>query len=90
MRRVIKVVNFRRKREGRTDYKKRLKMLVSSIPRLVVRRTNKSIIVQVVEYSENGDKVIITANGSELKKHGLEVCDRESSSSLPHRNARCA
>jgi large subunit ribosomal protein L18 len=70
MRKVIKVVNFRRKREGRTDYRKRLKMLVSGMSRLVVRRTNKSIIVQVVEYSENGDKVIVTANGSELKKHG--------------------
>ncbi|MGV8141632.1 MAG: 50S ribosomal protein L18 [Candidatus Woesearchaeota archaeon] len=70
MRKVIKVVNFRRKREGRTDYKKRLKMLVSGIPRLVVRRTNKSIIVQLVEYSENGDKVVVTANGSDLKKLG--------------------
>jgi large subunit ribosomal protein L18 len=70
MRKVIKVVNYRRKREGRTDYKKRLKMLVSGISRLVIRRTNKSIVVQVVEYSENGDKVLITANGSELKKQG--------------------
>ena len=70
MKKAIKVVNYRRKREGRTDYKKRLKMLVSGIPRMVIRRTNKNIIVQIVEYSDNGDKVLVTANSSELKKHG--------------------
>jgi large subunit ribosomal protein L18 len=70
MKRTIKVVNYRRKREGRTDYKKRLKMLVSGIPRLVIRRTNKNMIVQIVEYSDNGDKIILTANSSELKKNG--------------------
>jgi large subunit ribosomal protein L18 len=70
MRHVIKILPYRRKREGRTDYKKRLKMLVSGIPRLVIRRTNKNIIVQVVDYFENGDKVIVTANSSELTKLG--------------------
>lgn len=70
MRKTIKVSQYRRKREGRTDYKKRLKMLVSGIPRLVVRKTNKNIIVQLVEYSENGDRVIVTANSSDLKKNG--------------------
>lgn len=70
MRRTIKVSQYRRKKEGRTDYKKRLKMLVSGIPRLVVRRTNKNIIAQIVEYSENGDHVIVTANSSDLKKNG--------------------
>ena len=70
MRHTIKILQYRRKREGRTDYKKRLKMLVSGIPRLVVRRTNKNIIVQVVEYSPDGDHVIVTTNSSELAKLG--------------------
>ena len=70
MRHVIKVLQYRRKREGRTDYKKRLKMLVSGTPRLVVRRTNKNIIVQIVDYADQGDKVIVTANSSELAKLG--------------------
>lgn len=63
-------VMYRRKREGRTNYRKRLKLLISGSPRLVIRRTNKNIIVQVVKYSENGDAVVVTANSSELKKHG--------------------
>jgi len=70
MKHTIKIVNYRRKREGRTDYKKRLKMLISGIPRIVVRRTNKNIVVQLVEYSDKGDKVSVTANSSELKKLG--------------------
>jgi large subunit ribosomal protein L18 len=70
MRHVIKILQYRRKREGRTDYKKRLKMLVSGTPRLVIRRTNKNIIVQLVDYSDKGDKVIVTANSTELAKLG--------------------
>lgn len=70
MRNAIKVIQYRRKREGRTDYKKRLKMLISNTPRLVIRRTNKNMIVQVVDYSDKGDNVLVTANSSELKKLG--------------------
>lgn len=70
MQKQRKFVMYRRKREGRTNYRKRLKLLISGSPRLVIRKTNKNILVQVVEYSDNGDKVIVTANSSELKKHG--------------------
>lgn len=70
MRHAIKVFKYRRKAEGKTDYRKRLKLLVSGVPRLVIRRTNKHMIAQVVEYSENGDHVITTANSTELKKLG--------------------
>jgi len=63
-------VPYRRKLSGRTNYRKRLKMLVSGSPRLIVRKTNKNIIVQVAVYSENGDNVIATTNSTELKKLG--------------------
>jgi len=33
-------VPFRRRKEGKTNYKKRLNMLKSGTPRLVARRTN--------------------------------------------------
>jgi large subunit ribosomal protein L18 len=70
MRYVTKVLSYKRKREGRTNYRKRLKMLVSGTSRLVVRRTNKNIIVQVVNYSDRGDAVVVTTNSTELKKLG--------------------
>lgn len=70
MRRTKKFVMYRRKREGRTNYRKRLKLLVGETPRLVIRKTNKNIILQLVEYSDIGDKVLITVNSSQLKKYG--------------------
>jgi large subunit ribosomal protein L18 len=41
-------VPWRRRREGKTNYYKRLKLIRSGKPRLVVRRTNKYIIAQIV------------------------------------------
>ncbi len=70
MKKFTKVVPYRRKKQGKTDYKKRLKMLVSGTPRLVVRKTNKNMIVQLVDYNADGDKVLITSTSAELKKLG--------------------
>ncbi|HDI86150.1 MAG TPA: 50S ribosomal protein L18 [Candidatus Korarchaeota archaeon] len=63
-------VKFRRRREGKTDYRRRLALLKSGLPRLVVRRTNRHIIVQVVEYSPSGDRVLAHAFSKELRKFG--------------------
>jgi len=65
-----KIIAFRRKREGKTDYRLRLKLAISGKPRLVIRRTNKHIITQIVQFQHDGDKVLITATTAELKKHG--------------------
>lgn len=66
----------RRRREGLTDYRKRLRLLRSHKTRMVVRKTNKQIIVQFVEYKEDGDKIIAQAVSKELAssynwKHSL-------------------
>lgn len=63
-------VVYRRKREGRTNYKKRLKLLVSNKLRLVVRKTLNNIIVSVVSFDSKGDKVVVCAHSAELKKMG--------------------
>ena len=65
-------VPFRRRREGRTDYRSRLGLLKSNETRVVVRRTNGNVIVQFVDWQENGDQVIATAVAQELKKMGWE------------------
>jgi len=64
------VVQYRRKREARTSYKSRLDMLKSRKPRLVVRRSNKRILAQVINYAEEGDRTIITTSSNELAKYG--------------------
>lgn len=61
---------FRRRREQKTDYKKRRAYVVSKLPRLVTRPTNKNIIVQVIEAAATGDKVIASAYSKELSKYG--------------------
>ncbi len=63
-------VEYRRKRTNYTDYRKRLSLLKSGKHRLVVRRSMKYIIAQLVDYSAEGDKVLITISSKELKKLG--------------------
>lgn len=65
-----KFVEYRRKREGRTNYRLRLKLLKSEKLRLVVRKSLKNILVQAVEYHENGDKTLLTVNSKELEQYG--------------------
>ena len=61
-------VKPRRRREGRTDYRKRLALLKSRKPRIVVRKTLKNTIVQFVKYNELGDEILVTAISNELVK----------------------
>jgi large subunit ribosomal protein L18 len=62
-------VKPRRHREGRTDYRRRLRLLKSRKIRIVVRKSLKNISVQFVEYSPDGDKIIISVVSSDLVKN---------------------
>lgn len=62
------VVPYRRKREGKTNYKKRLKLLLSNKARLVVRKSLKNMLIQLVEYNEAGDKILLTVSSRALEK----------------------
>lgn len=67
---------FKRRRLGKTNYRKRLKLLLSKKPRLVVRRSLKYIIAQIVEFEKSGDKTLVSATSKELKKYGWDfACD---------------
>src|SRR3989440_4269824 len=63
-------VPFRRRREGRTDYRVRAKLLRSGKPRVVVRKTLNQTIVQFVVPDTPGDKILATAQSIDLKEHG--------------------
>ncbi len=58
----------RRRREGKTNYYKRYRMILSGHPRFVVRKTLKHIIVQVVKAEPQGDVTIAAAHSRELYK----------------------
>lgn len=64
------VVQYRRKREGKTNYKQRLDLLKSRESRLVIRKSNTRILAQIVDYCEDGDKVILSTDSKELAKYG--------------------
>ena len=61
---------FRRRREGKTNYRKRLALLKSGKPRVIVRKSNKNIRVQFAIYNSKGDIIITSAMASDLKKYG--------------------
>lgn len=61
-------VPFRRRREGKTNYRSRRALVLSKLPRLVVRGTLRRVIVQVVEAKAMGDEVLISADSRELIK----------------------
>ncbi len=61
-------VPFRRRREGKTNYRSRRALVLSRVPRLVVRLSLKHAIVQVIEAESIGDKVLVSAHSNELSK----------------------
>ncbi len=63
-------VPFRRRREGRTNYHRRLGLVLSRKPRMVVRKSRKNTIIQLVTPGEQGDFSMISAISHELTKYG--------------------
>lgn len=65
-----KFLPFKRKLQGKTNYRKRLDLLKSQRLRIVVRRSLRNIIVQAVEYHPDGDKTLFTVTSKDLKEFG--------------------
>jgi len=61
---------FKRRRENKTNYRKRLALLKSKKTRLVIRRSLSNISVQFINFVPSGDQTIAEANSTELKKLG--------------------
>jgi large subunit ribosomal protein L18 len=59
-------VPFRRRREGKTDYRVRRRLLESGLPRAVVRFSHRRIRVAIVEFGPTGDRVRASADSREL------------------------
>ena len=64
-------MKFRRRREGKTDYHKRLALVKSGKVRLVIRVKNKSVIAQIIKYNTSGDQVLVSATSRDIKKYGF-------------------
>ena len=66
-------VPMRRRREARTDYHQRLRLLKSGKPRLVARTSNTQVRAQLVVTSRQGDETVASARGNDLREHGWEA-----------------
>lgn len=67
-------VPFRRRREGKTDYKSRKAFLLSGKPRLVPRCSTNNVSAQIIVAKPNGDKVIVSAQSREVaRKYGWKA-----------------
>ncbi|XP_038877881.1 60S ribosomal protein L5 [Benincasa hispida] len=73
-------VKFKRRREGKTDYRARIRLINQdknkyNTPkyRFVVRTSNKDITAQIISASIAGDLVLASAYSHELPHYGLEV-----------------
>lgn len=64
------MVLHRRKREMKTDYKQRLSLIKSGLPRFVIRKSLSSTYVQLVRYKPEGDEVLFTVSSKDIKKMG--------------------
>jgi large subunit ribosomal protein L18 len=60
----------RRRKEGKTDYLKRIKLIKGGKPRIVFRKTNKYIISQFVKSEEAQDKILIGITSKKLLAYG--------------------
>jgi large subunit ribosomal protein L18 len=64
---------MRRRREGRTDYHQRLRLLKSGDPRLVARTSNSHVRAQLITTGPNGDITHVAATSEELDDYGWEA-----------------
>ena len=79
----MKTIRKKRKRESKTNYWKRIKLLESGRPRLVFRKSNSYVLGQYVESEEAKDSVIFSTNSKELLKHGWSESFKGSLKSIP-------
>mgnify|MGYP001565342329 CR=1 FL=1 len=66
----MKKINKRRRREGKTDYAKRVNLLKGGVPRIVFRKTNRYLIAQYMKSKEAKDSVEFGINSKALLEYG--------------------
>lgn len=67
-------VRYRRRLEGKTDYRARKAFVVSGKLRAVIRSSLKNITVQVIEAKPDGDNTLVSAHSRELSdKYGWKA-----------------
>jgi large subunit ribosomal protein L18 len=73
-----KILPLRRRREEQTNYKRRLALVKSGVPRVVARITNSNVTLQLVDYS-GSDKTSLAFISKQLEKMGWKHSKKNTS-----------
>jgi large subunit ribosomal protein L18 len=66
----MKLIPRRRRLEAKTNYTKRKKLLEGRKPRIVVRKTNRYLIIEYIESQAAQDNIKVNITSKELLKYG--------------------
>jgi large subunit ribosomal protein L18 len=72
-------VAFKRRREGKTDYGARLKLIGLDKHRMVIRITGNHTLAQIIDVQIPGDETLISAHSQELKGMGWMASGKNTS-----------
>ncbi|MBU3896743.1 MAG: 50S ribosomal protein L18 [Nanoarchaeota archaeon] len=64
------IIQHRRRRLQKTDFKRRLGLVKSGKTRVVIRKSLSNIAIQFVNFDIIGDRTVVTVTSKEIKKHG--------------------
>jgi large subunit ribosomal protein L18 len=70
---------FKRRKDGKTNYNARLKIIGLEKSRMVVRITNSHTIAQIVNIKSQGDETIVSAHSKELENLGWKGSGKNTS-----------
>ena len=63
-------LRFKRRRNGKTDYRRRLRMLRGGVPRAIVRVSNTQVVCQLAQFDPEGARIVASVSGSNLTTYG--------------------
>jgi len=66
-------VKNRRRREGSTNYQKRIRLLSSKRGIIIFRKLSRTIVAQITKFDPKGDAILASANSKELEKFGWKL-----------------
>ncbi|MEM4311429.1 MAG: 50S ribosomal protein L18 [Nitrososphaerales archaeon] len=69
---------LKRRREGKTNYRKRKALLISKKNFSTIRISDENVLVQIAQVHTKGDKVLVSANSKELKDYGWKGSNKSS------------
>lgn len=64
------ILHLKRRKQKKTDYNRRLKLLLSKKPRLVIRKSLKYTNAQIIKYKKDSDQTIVSCSSKNLEKFG--------------------